>query len=99
VARVTIDLEAGILTYLQDDGTVVAVFDSGTITVGALADIAGASLLGRAAGSTGPVAAITAGTDGDVLRRTGSDLGFGTIATSSVTGLDAALAAPWCSTG
>lgn len=53
--------------------------DEHTITVDAL------SVLGRAANTSGAVAAITAASDGDVLRRSGTSIGFGTIPSSSVT--------------
>lgn len=43
------------------------------------------SVMGRSANSTGVVADITAGTDGYVLRRSGTTLGFGTVATGGIT--------------
>lgn len=46
-------------------------------------DIAGLSVLGRAANTAGALAAIT-GTDGQVLRVSGTALGFGTIATAGI---------------
>jgi hypothetical protein len=42
------------------------------------------SVLGRASNSTGNVAAIAAGTDGHVLRRAGTALAFGTVATAGL---------------
>lgn len=45
---------------------------------------AGLSVIGRSANSTGNVADITAGTDGFVLRRSGTTLGFGTVATAGI---------------
>lgn len=50
---------------------------------------AGLSIPGRSANSTGNVADITAGTDGYVLRRSGTTLDFGQVATGGIT--DAAI--------
>ncbi|MCB0541912.1 MAG: hypothetical protein KDC70_00255 [Saprospiraceae bacterium] len=48
---------------------------------------AGLSVIGRSANTTGDVADITAGTDGHVLRRSGTTLGFGQVSlTAGVTG-------------
>jgi hypothetical protein len=47
------------------------------------------TVIGRSANSTGNVADIAAGTDGFVLRRSGTTLGFGTVATAGIT--DAAI--------
>lgn len=45
---------------------------------------AGLSVIGRSANSTGNVADITAGSDNQVLRRSGTSIGFGTIATAGI---------------
>ena len=45
---------------------------------------AGLSVLGRSANSTGNIADITAGSDNYVLRRSGTTLGFGTVATGGI---------------
>ena len=45
---------------------------------------AGLSVIGRSASTTGNVADITAANDGDVLRRSGTSLGFGTVATAGI---------------
>lgn len=73
-------------------GDVAASAGSGTTTIGAnkvtdamLRQSAGLSVVGRSGNSTGNVADIT-GTDGGVLRVSGTSLGFGTIPVSSVTG-------------
>lgn len=57
------------------------------------------TVVGRSANSTGDVADISAGADGDVLRRSGTTLGFGAIPQTSVTSLvsDLALKAPLAS--
>lgn len=64
----------------------------GSITDAKLRNSAATSVIGRSAGSTGAPADISAGSDGQVLRRSGGTLGFGDIPQSSVTGLVAALA-------
>lgn len=46
--------------------------------------LAGLSVLGRAANTTGATAAITAGTDNHVLRRSGTSIGFGLLNSSSL---------------
>jgi hypothetical protein len=53
---------------------------------------AGLSVVGRSAASAGDFAEITAGTDGHVVRRSGSTVGFGTVATAGIA--DAAVTAP-----
>lgn len=45
---------------------------------------AGLSVIGRSANSTGNIADITAGSDNQVLRRSGTSLGFGTVATGGI---------------
>lgn len=55
-------------------------------------EITGLSVLGRTNNVTGVGVSITAGSDGDVLRRSGTSLGFGAIPESSVTGLVSDLA-------
>lgn len=45
---------------------------------------AGLSVIGRSANTSGTVADITAGTDGHVLRRSGTAVGFGQIATAGI---------------
>lgn len=46
---------------------------------------AGLSVVGRSANTTGNVADITAGTDAHVLRRSGTTIGFGQVATGGIT--------------
>jgi hypothetical protein len=58
-----------------------------TITDAMLRNSAGVSVIGRAAGAAGVPADIVASADGDVLRRAGGVLGFGTIPESSVINL------------
>jgi len=58
-----------------------------SITNAKLRDSAALSVIGRSANSTGDPGDIAASSDGDVLRRSGTTLGFGAIPESSVTGL------------
>jgi hypothetical protein len=66
-------------------GTVMSI-DANAVTDADLRQSAGLSVIGRSANSTGNVADLTAGTDGHVLRRSGTTLGFGTLPMASVTG-------------
>ena len=62
---------------------------AGAVARAALADGAARSVVGRSAGSPGAVADIAAGSDHQVLRRSGSTLGFGAVAlnqSAAVTG-------------
>lgn len=54
------------------------------ITDALLRQSSGLSIIGRSANSTGNVADITAANDGEVLRRSGATIGFGTIATAGI---------------
>ncbi len=64
-----------------------------SITDAKLRNSAALSVIGRSANSSGDPADIAAGSDGDVLRRSGTSLGFGSIPVASVTGA-APLASP-----
>jgi hypothetical protein len=77
---------------LRESGSVLGF---GTIATGGIANnavtdaklrqSAALSVVGRSANSTGNVADIAAANDGEVLRRSGTALGFGTIATAGIT--------------
>jgi hypothetical protein len=54
------------------------------VTDGKLRDSAALSVMGRSANSTGDPADIAAANDGEVLRRSGTALGFGTVATAGI---------------
>lgn len=56
----------------------------GTVSDAAIRDSVALSVIGRSANSTGDVADIAAGTDGHVLRRSGTTLGFGTVANAGL---------------
>lgn len=56
----------------------------GAITNDRLRDSAALSVIGRASNSSGPPADIAASGDGEVLRRSGTALGFGTVATAGI---------------
>lgn len=59
------------------------VIDSAVVTDAKISNRAAFSVFGRSANSTGVGADITAGTDGHVLRRSGTTLGFGQLATAA----------------
>jgi hypothetical protein len=74
---------------LTGDVTASAGSASTTIANDAVSDAklrnsAALSVIGRSANSTGDPADIAAGVDGDVLRRSGTALGFGTVATAGI---------------
>jgi hypothetical protein len=56
----------------------------GSVTDTILRDSAALSVIGRSANSSGDPADIAAGTDGHVLRRSGTTLGFGTVANAGL---------------
>lgn len=58
--------------------------DTNAVTDAKLRQSAGLSVIGRSANTTGDVADITAGTDAFVLRRSGTSIGFGTVATDGI---------------
>ncbi len=68
------DLSANRTLSLDDDG----------ITDAKLRNSAALSVIGRSANSTGDPADIAAANDGEVLRRSGTALGFGTVATAGI---------------
>lgn len=70
----------------------VALFDTTTGKLIKAAVGAALSVLGRSANSTGAHADITAGTDGHVLRRSGTTLGFGTILSAAISDLATTIA-------
>lgn len=71
-------MEAGI------DDAHAGLIDDGVLTLAKLADLAALSVPGRASATSGVMAAITAGTDGHVLRRSGNVIGFSQIGTLSI---------------
>lgn len=78
--------------YTTASGSVAGTVSDGTITMAKLADLAGPSVIGRAANSSGVPAAITAASDGHVLRRSGTDIGFGTILLAAISDVGTAAA-------
>ncbi len=55
------------------------------VTDAKLRNSAGLSIIGRAGNATGDPADIVAASDGQVLRRSGTNIGFGTVATAGIT--------------
>lgn len=79
--------------YTTASGSVSGTVADSSITMAKLADIAGLSIIGRPSNTTGVPSAFDAGSDGDVLRRLGTTLGFGTILSTSVSDLGTAATA------
>ena len=65
------------------DVTITAAIGANTVTNADLRDSAALSVIGRSANSSGDPADIAAGTDGHVLRRSGTTLDFGTLASGA----------------
>lgn len=83
--------EAGIFSFNDEGAALRLVLGANSITDAKLRQGAATSVVGRAANTSGNLADIAAGADGDVLRRAAGVLGFGAIPQSSVTGLPTAL--------
>lgn len=60
-------------------GSVAATIANNAVTDAKFRQSAGLSVVGRSANSTGNVADITAASDGEILRRSGTSIGFGSI--------------------
>ncbi len=78
-------LGLGTLATLSTVGT--AQITNNAVDNTKIRDCVALSVIGRSANSTGDPADIAAGTDGHVLRRSGTTLGFGTVPSTSITGL------------
>lgn len=66
-------------TYDDTAGTVSASLINGSIAYARIADLSALSVLGRASNSSGTMAAVVAGTDGQILRRSGTSIAFGAV--------------------
>ncbi len=86
------DTNNGILYMNLDDGSTtqwveptgsVGISDNAILDT-KLRDSAALSVIGRSANSTGDPADIVAASDGQVLRRSGTSIGFGTVATAGI---------------
>ncbi len=79
------------LNLLASQGSVDLTADViGQLPFANIANLTGLSVLGRSANTTGVMAAITAGTDNQVLRRSGTSIGFGAVnlaSSDAVTGV------------
>lgn len=82
ITQLTGDVTAG-----PGSGSQAATIAANAVTDAKFRQSAGLSLVGRSANSTGNVADIVAASDGDVIRRSGTAVGFGQIATAGITDL------------
>ena len=89
---------SGTVWALDADSVKSTHIEAGAVANSDIRDSAGLSVLGRSANSTGSVADITAGTDGHILRRSGTTLGFGTIVMASISDLPTLAAGVWTPT-
>lgn len=75
-------------TFLRGDSAYSTIptgaIDDNAITNAKLRDSSALSVIGRSANSSGDPADIATSADGDVLRRSGTTLGFGTVATAGI---------------
>ena len=69
---------------LNDGAVVTDKLAAGAVADAKLRDSSALSVIGRSTNSSGVPADIAAGTDGHVLRRSGTALGFGTVATAGL---------------
>ena len=70
---------------VADDAVTSAAIADNAVTNPKLRDSVGLSVIGRSVNTTGDPGDITAANDGEVLRRSGATIGFGSIASSAVT--------------
>lgn len=82
ITQLTGDVIAG-----AGSGSQAATISSNAVTDAKFRQSAGLSVVGRGANSTGNVADITAASDGEVLRRSGTTVGFGQVATAGIENL------------
>lgn len=79
ITELTGDVTAG-----PGSGSQAATIANNAVSDAKFRQSAGLSVVGRSANSTGNVADITAANDGEVLRRSGTSVGFGTVATAGI---------------
>lgn len=84
--NVTLTLGGGFATALLSASSLTLGWTS-TLAYARFVNGAGLSVVGRSANSAGVQADIVAGSDADVLRRSGTSIGFGTIGDASITAL------------
>jgi hypothetical protein len=68
---------------LNSNVTTAKILDA-NVTYAKIQDVAGLSVVGRAGNTSGVTAAITAASDGQVLRRDGTSIGFGTVVSAGI---------------
>lgn len=69
----------GIVTTIANDSVVTARILNANVTYAKIQDVTALSVVGRSANTDGVSAAITAGADYNILRRSGTSIGFGSI--------------------
>jgi hypothetical protein len=79
ITELTGDVTAG-----PGSGSQAATIANNAVSDAKFRQSAGLSVVGRSTNSTGNVADITAANDGEVLRRSGTSVGFGTVATAGI---------------
>lgn len=85
VGGILVDSATIDFTYNDATPSITAIVIDDSITDDKLRESAALSVIGRSANSTGNPADIAAGSDGEVLRRSGTTLAFGTVATAGIT--------------
>lgn len=71
-------------TYNDGANQISAAVNDNSISYSKFQTVAGLSVVGNSTSSTANAASITAGTDGHVLRRSGTTIGFGTLASAAI---------------
>jgi hypothetical protein len=77
--RTNVSLDTFLNTLATSGSVSLTAHVSGLLPFANIADLGALSVLGRASNSSGVMAAINAGTDNQVLRRSGTSIGFGSI--------------------
>lgn len=83
-AYLCLDSTVGAAVWQQFSGSGAAVIADASITFAKIQNLDALSVFGRSANSAGVGDEIAAGSDNQVLRRSGTSLGFGTVATAGI---------------
>ena len=89
IGTILVDSATVDFTYNDATPSITAIVIDNSMSDAKIRQSAGLSVIGRSANTLGNVADITAGTDAHVLRRSGTSLGFGQVATGGI--IDAAV--------